>query len=64
MKFVSFSGKGKLMCYENIITQRILIINIFQHTDQLKEKFISFNGKDKKNTASEKNNVKFYPIKY
>ena len=52
------------MCYENIITQRILIINIFQHTDQLKEKFISFNGKDKKNTASEKNNVKFYPIKY
>ena len=52
------------MCYENIITQRILIINIYQHTDKLKEKFISFNGKDKKNTASEKNNVKFYPIKY
>ena len=64
MKFVSFSGKDKLMCYENIITQRILIINIYQHTDKLKEKFISFNGKDKKNTASEKNNVKFYPIKY
>ena len=37
---------------------------IYFQIDKLKEKFISFNGKDKKNTASEKNNVKFYPIKY